>query len=158
MKTKIQFFVSYAHADKRAVDQFLSCLKEQLAPSKHYDYVLWRDTELLAGERWDDVIQQALADCQLGLLLLSPAFLSRSYILARELPQFMESHAKPCIPVMLKSVNLERHDLAGLDAYQIFRLNNQLSFEDCSTARKQHEFAAALFDQIERRLDRLVRA
>ncbi len=156
VKTPIQFFVSYAHADKRAADKFLQRLQEQLAPSRRYDYVLWRDTELLAGERWDDVIHQALAECQFGLLLISPRFLSRDYILTQELPRFIGGDAKPFIAVMLQSVDFDRHDLHGLDAYQIFRLDNQLSFEACGAARKQREFAEALFAQIERRLDRLV--
>ena len=156
MRAQVQFFVSYGRADKRAADKFLQRLEEQLAPSKRYDYVLWRDTELLAGERWDDVIQQALAECQFGLLLISPRFLSRDYILTQELPRFMSGDAKPFIAVMLQSVDFDRHDLHGLDAYQIFRLDNQLAFEDCSTARKQREFAAALFAQIERHLDRLI--
>lgn len=102
------------------------------------------------------MIQQALADCQFGLLLISPMFLSRDYILTQELSRFIGGDAKPFIPVMLKSVNLQRHDLHGLDAYQIFQLAPDLSFEDCGTVRKQREFAEALFDQIEHRLDRLV--
>jgi hypothetical protein len=77
MRTPIAFFVSYARADHRTVDTFLQRLMEQLAPSRRYAYTLWRDTRgVLVGEQWHDEIQQALADCQVGLLLVSPAFLA----------------------------------------------------------------------------------
>ena len=50
MKRLIAFFVSYAHANQRLADDFLTRLREQMAPSRAYDYRLWRDTMLLVGE------------------------------------------------------------------------------------------------------------
>lgn len=88
MRIPISFFVSYAHLDQRPADTFLPRLTEQLHPSRCYAYTLWRDTEILVGERWHDEIQQALAACQLGLLLISPAFLASQYITRHELPRF----------------------------------------------------------------------
>ena len=101
MRTPIQFFVSYAHTDRQPASTCLNLLTQQLAPSRRYDYTLWRDTELLAGERWHDDIQHALDLCHLGLLLISPAFLSSDYITQDELPRFLGRAAKPIIPVML---------------------------------------------------------
>jgi hypothetical protein len=155
MRTSIAFFVSYAHADQRPADTFLRLLTEQLAPSKRYAYTLWRDTNLLVGVRWHDEIQQALADCQLGLLLLSPAFLASEYITQQELPQFIGNDAKPIIPIMLKVVDLQRHDLKGLKDYQIFSLDRAQAFDNCTTNPIRRRFVEALFVQIERRLDRL---
>ena len=80
MKTPIPFFVSYAHADWRTADDFLQRLKRQLAPSRRYDYTLWHDTTIDVGQPWHDEIQQALAACKIGLLLMSPAFLDSDYI------------------------------------------------------------------------------
>src|SRR5262249_26418914 len=155
MRTPIAFFVSYAHADQRPADTFLRLLTEQLAPSKRYAYTLWRDTNLLVGARWHDEIQRALADCQLGLLLLSPAFLASEYITQQELPQFIGNDAKPIIPVMLKLVDLQLHDLKGLRDYQIFSLDRAKAFDNCTTNPIRRRFVEALFVQIERRLDRL---
>ena len=155
MRTPVPFFVSYAHLDSRIATTFINCLTEQLAPSGRYDYALWRDTELLVGDRWHDEIVQALDACQLGLLLISPAFLASDYITRHELPRFVGNGAKSIIPVMLKAVSLQRHDLKGLDQYQIFRLDNVKPFADCTTDATRRRFAEGLFGQIESRLDRL---
>ena len=155
MRTPISFFVSYAHSDSRIATTFISRLTEQFAPSGRYDYALWRDTGLLAGDRWHDEIAQALDACHLGLLLISPAFLASKYITQHELPRFVGNGAKPIIPVMLKAVNMQRHDLKGLEQYQIFRLDNVKPFSGCPTDATRRRFAEALFDQIENRLDRL---
>jgi TIR domain len=155
MRTLVTFFVSYAHADRRSADTFLPWLTEQLAPSKRYAYTYWRDTAILVGERWHDEIQQGLAACQLGLLLVTPAFLASQYIGQHELPQFVGDGAKPLIPVMLKTIDLQRHDTRGLEAYQLFRLDNVRSFADCTSDMLRRRFVEQLFVQIEGRLHRL---
>ena len=155
MRTAIAFFVSYAHADQRPANTLMQRLNEQLAPSKRYAYTLWRDTGLLVGERWHDEIQEGLAACQLGLLLVTPAFLTSKYIAQHELPQFVGDSAKPVVPVMLKTIDLQRHDTKGLEDYQLFRLDNARSFADCTSDALRRRFVEQLFVQIERRLDRL---
>lgn len=155
MRTPVAFFVSYAHADQRAADTCLQRLLEQLAPSKQYAYTFWRDTEIVVGERWHDEIQQALAACQLGLLLISPTFLASKYITQQELPPFLGDGAKPLIPVMLKTIDLRRHDAKGLEHHQLFRLDNAKAFADCTTDALRRRFAERLFAQIEQRLDRV---
>jgi TIR domain len=155
MRITIAFFVSYAHADQRPADSLMQRLTEQLAPSKRYAYTFWRDTALLVGERWHDEIQEGLTACQLGLLLITPAFLTSKYITQNELPQFVGDNAKPVIPVMLKTIDLQRHDTKGLEAYQLFRLDNIRSFADCPSDAIRRRFVEQLFVQIERRLDQL---
>ncbi len=155
MRHPIAFFVSYAHADNPQASTFVECLREQLRPSRRYDYTLWRDTDILVGERWHETILQALTECQLGLCLVSPHFFSSAYITEYELPRFVGDKAIPVIPVMLKPVDWQRHDLKGLEAYQIFRLPPSRAFADCPDARTQRRFVEGLFVQIERRLDRL---
>ena len=155
MQIPIAFFVSYARADRRSADTFLQRLNEQLAPSKRYAYTCWRDTGILVGERWHDEIQQGLAACQLGLLLVTPAFLASEYITQHELPRYVGDGAKPIIPVMLKAIDLQRHDTKGLGDYQLFRLDDARSFADCTTDAWRRRFVEQLFGRIEHRLDRL---
>lgn len=156
MRTTVRFFVSYAHADALTATTFLKRLTEQLAPSKRYQYNLWRDTMLLVGERWHDEIQQALGECQMGLLLVSPAFLASDYIVKQELPRFLGQVAKPVLPVMLQPVDFQRHDLKGLEHHQIFCLDKTKAFGNCGTNATRRRFVAQLFGQIEQRLDRLI--
>ncbi|TSA54360.1 MAG: toll/interleukin-1 receptor domain-containing protein, partial [Planctomycetaceae bacterium] len=115
-RIKVQFFVSYAHKDSEHSSSFIDEFKEMSAPSKKYEYVFWQDTEILPGENWSEEIRDALNKCDLGLLLISPAFLGSKFIDAEELPKFIGDKAKSIVPIMLKMVNLKRHDLKGLDS------------------------------------------
>ena len=158
MKRLIAFFVSYAHANQRLADDFLTRLREQMAPSRAYDYRLWRDTMLLVGEEWNEEIKAALEASELGLLLVSPAFLGSEYITRIEWPHFL-ANRKPVIPVMLEPVDFARHDLRGLEEKQIFRYTptpgtTPRAYADCRGA-SQRRFVEALFLQIENRLDKL---
>lgn len=154
MRTPIIFFVSYARADHTLVDTFLPLLREQMAPSKRYAYTLWRDLDVLLGEPWHAEIQHALATCQVGLLLLSPAFLTSEYIAQHELPLLLGTGGKPILPVMLQTVDAQRQDLRGVALYQIFRLDNAKAFGACA-GQQRRRFVEQLFGRIEQRLDRL---
>jgi hypothetical protein len=154
----VGFFVSYARANKALALRFLTRFEEQLTPSRHYAYHVWRDGRILVGEDWHGEIQRALHDCQLGLLLISPAFLGSQYIERHELPTFVGQDAKPIIPIMLQPVDFERHDLKGLGDQQIFRLDGERfkepkAYGECS-GNQRERFAAALFRQVEQRLDK----
>jgi len=158
-RIKIHFFVSYAHTDDEYSSSFIDEFKEMSAPSEKYEYVFWQDTEILPGENWKEEIREALINCDLGLLLISPAFLGSNFIDAEELPKFAGGKAKPIIPIMLKMVNLKRHNLKGLDSNQIFRVKVEgvkklKSFAQCSSSQRT-EFVYELFDKVEIRLDKI---
>lgn len=159
MKKQIHFIISYARANKNLAGRFIEKFQEQAAPSKKYQYILWRDTQILVGEQWHGEIQQALDQCDLGLLLISPAFLGSQYISEHELPRFVGEKAKPVIPVMLQPVDFDYHDLKGLEKAQIYRLDkprfhSPKAYGEC-TGRQRDEFALDLFRQVEQRLGKL---
>lgn len=160
-KKRVTLFVSYARANKDLAARFLRRFREQTAASRRYRYSFWSDNRILAGERWHQEIQKAARECDLGLLLISPAFLGSHYIDEHELPRFVGSEARPLLPIMLQPVDFERHDLKGLEAAQIFRLDgprlrSPKAFGEC-TGPQRDRFALELFRQVESRLDRLVR-
>ena len=151
-------FVSYAHSDEEYVDPFIKAFREMLAPSKKYDFRMWSDHGILPGEAWAEEIREALEECSLGILLVSPSFLGSEFITEKELPHFIGEKSKPLIPVMLRKVNLKRHDLKGLGEKQIFRLkagpDNYRSYAQCGTSQR-NDFVYDLHEQIESRLDRI---
>ena len=159
-KERIVFFMSYARLNKRLATRFLEYFSEQASASKRYRYELWSDANILAGEDWHREIQNALAKCNLGLLLLSPAFLGSSYIANHELGNFVgEKASKPLIPVLLQPVDFEYQDLQGLDEKQIFRLDkpkfhSPKAFGEC-LGNQRNEFALQLFRHVEKRLGKL---
>lgn len=72
---------------------------------------------------------------------------------------FIGDITKPIISIMLKMVNLKRHNLNGIDSSQIFRLKvngvkERKSFAQCSKSQKA-DFIFELFDKAEARLDKL---
>ena len=89
MRKKISFFVSYAHRNQQLANGFIEKLKDVLAPSKRYEYALWKDDALVIGESWKTQIIKAIDECGFGLLLISPAFLASEFITKNELPSFV---------------------------------------------------------------------
>jgi hypothetical protein len=151
--------MSYAHENSQLAGRFKHLILEQMGPSKGYAYDIWQDEEqLLPGVKWAEGIRDALKDCDLGLLLISPSFLNSKFITDHELPAFVGNHAKACIPVMLGPINLKRHDLKGLETAQIFRFKTSTgqykNLSDCNPMQRR-KFCEQLFDQIEARLDKV---
>ena len=161
MKKKITVFVSYARANRNLATRFLKTFKEQVAPSKQYSYKFWRDNDILVGEKWHEEIQVALGQCDVGLVLISPAFLGSQYIQDHELPKFLKKGGKLVIPVLLQPIDLDRHDLKGLQGTQIFRLDrprfaSSKAYGECSGTQRD-QFALELFRQVEARLDKVMK-
>jgi hypothetical protein len=157
MRRKTKFFVSYSHLNAKIAADLVDRLLQQLRPSRRYEYSLWRDTALLVGEDWDQEIRLALAENDVGLLLISPAFLGSDYITKVELPALLE---RPVLPVLLEAVNPARQDMHGLDAKQILGLpvqGDRRAFADCD-AKARRKLIELLFDQIEKRLDKIAGA
>jgi len=154
-KPVIRYFVSYAHDDKNLKDKLLKPLKQHLAIAKDYCFEAWDDSEILAGEHWHERIQAAIAHCQFGLLLVTPAFLGSTYIQDHELRAFVASNlvdpepGKWAIPVALKPIPFDGSiDLKGLEQLQVFRDGAEKAFNACSTSRTRDKFALELFQQI----------
>ncbi|MEP7251907.1 MAG: toll/interleukin-1 receptor domain-containing protein [Ginsengibacter sp.] len=105
----VSFFVSYAHADEAFKDELL----EFLSPLSRANQIkLWDDRAILVGDKWNDEIIKALEECEVILLLLSPAFLASDYINDVELVSAMESHKQNklrIIPIMVKACDLSSH-------------------------------------------------
>lgn len=156
VRAPVHFFVSYAHDDQFYADDLVRRLREQMKPSRAYEHTLWCDTAILVGEQWRGEILHAIESCNVGLLLVSPAFLGSDFIDREELPRLIGDAKKPVVPVMLQPVSFERHDLKGLAEYQIYRLDRRKSYSECSGDRDRSRFVEALFDEIEQRLDRIV--
>jgi hypothetical protein len=159
VKKKIDLFVSYARSNNALANNFLKRYGEQVAASRSYNYAFWIDTDILVGEDWHAAIDEALKKCDIGLLLISPAFLASNYISEHELPKFVGSGTKPLIPVMLQPVDFERQDLKGLKKHQIFRLEGERfkspkAYGDC-TGNQRDRFVQALFRAVEEKLDKL---
>ena len=151
MRRPISFFVSYRSTEDGLTRELISKLKILFGASRNYELRLWRDRDdVLIGEDWHSVILTAIEECDFGLALISPDYLTRDYIKNFELPKYVGPTAtKPLLPVLLKPLSA-RQDWLGLEAKQIFSVGGK-SFRD---ARNKDQFVEALYEAIERRLDR----
>lgn len=166
MPTDLRYFVSYAHRDQGQVARLLDLLHPRLAIARGYRFSHWIDDQIGVGERWTDEIDAALADCDFGLLLLSPSFFASGFIRRDELPTFIELVAagggatqtrirKPLVPVMLKDLPLDGSaDLAGLEQTQIFRDQAGRSFNR-TRGHTSDAFADQLVARVLEKLRRL---
>ena len=151
MKLDVSFFVSYRSTEDALVCELLRKLKIQFGASKKYRLRVWRDRDdILLGEDWHQEILIAIEECDFGFALISPDYLSRDYIKTFELPKYVGPTAsKPLLPVLLKPLSA-RHNWLGLEAKQVFSVDGK-SFRD---ARNKDQLGEALYDALERRLDR----
>ncbi len=94
--TKPLVFVSYAHADepqhpRENEVQWLTWVKSQFKPLERLGVVKYfTDQNLLGGEDWEQRIHDALARCDLFILLVSPNSLGSEFIVDTEVATILE--------------------------------------------------------------------
>ncbi|WP_417438951.1 toll/interleukin-1 receptor domain-containing protein [Idiomarina sp.] len=148
MKRRIKVFVSYARSNKTGKQQFMAMLSDYAGADARFEFEFWQDSQISIGSDWNESIHTAMAHCDVGLLLLSPAFLQSQYITEKELPVLVQ---KPLLfPVALAPIDFKRHDLKGLQAKQIFRLDAKgleqpRAFSELKSKRRQ-EFVMRLYE------------
>jgi hypothetical protein len=147
-KPVIRCFLSYANADRDLFEAFAQALWAELRISKRYQFKTWNDADLLAGQPWDATIREALTRSDVGILAVSPNMLASDYIREVELPVLTDGRV--VVPVQLKPIDFERHELFGLDRLQFsHKFAENKAFSDCTTHRTRSRWAAELATQIE---------
>lgn len=134
-------FVSYATKDATTAKSLLDLLGPRLATQRDMRIELWRDREILAGERWEEQIATAMRESDFGLLFVSHAFLASEYVTEKELPALM-ADGRIVIPLALEPLDTRRLDLKGLALLQIFHLMpdggpRRLSFDECGGVNRK---------------------
>ncbi len=148
----VRFFVSYAHEDSELPHKLLNKLKIELAAHSRFQFELWTDKEIPLGKKWFAEIQEALEQCDFGLLLVSSAFLGSKFIVKHELPDLLET--KQVVPVGLKPILFDgSQDLKGLEHRQIFFDEKQKAFSEQRSSETQERFVRQLFQKIDKLLE-----
>jgi hypothetical protein len=124
-KRSIKLFVSYAHRDLDYFNVFQKEFYEQLNNSNRYKFTNFDDSQLILGEDWNERLEQKVKECDLGILLISAAFLNSNYIQEKELGTMLEklsteSNFVLC-PIYFKSFDFEEFEF--LKKYQFFKPN-----------------------------------
>jgi hypothetical protein len=111
----LPLFICYAHANERTVRQLIPSLKV-LAKRKYI--APWRDTDLVAGEDWDDAIKDRLSNARIILFMVSRDFLASEYITEQERPLAMRLRNEKkavVVPVILSPCSWRDEDFAKLE-------------------------------------------
>lgn len=158
-RRKINIFISYSHKTKKISTDFIDRFFDYIEPSKKHEYSYWMDTtDLVIGKDWTNQIEQkAIKECDCGLLLISPSFLSSKYIIEKELKSLLEENKK-IVPVALRKIDMNLHDLKGLEKYQIFfydkkNKNNPKAYSEFSSEKDKEQFIGLLFQKLEQLLE-----
>lgn len=100
----LKVFYSYAHEDEQARD----LLDEHLELLARRNVILrWHDRQIIPGQEWNRVIEAALEDADIILLLVSKSFMHSDYVRRHEIPAAMREHAAGrarVVPVLLEDV------------------------------------------------------
>lgn len=109
-------FVSYAREDKDIVAE----LRKPFMPlEKRFGCkLLWDDSLIRSGEIWLAQIEQAMAQARFAVLLMSPDFVSSSFIQNNELPRLLERSQAgqlTLLPMLVGPIDLS---VSGVDQLQ----------------------------------------
>lgn len=103
-------FVSYSHADRESLERLLVHLKPL---QKQGGLDVWADTNIKAGDNWEQEISDALARAAIAVLLISADFLGSDFIVDNELPPLLQAAREKgtrILPVILKPCRFGRDE------------------------------------------------
>ena len=63
MKRTVRYFVSFAHSNGKLSEKLLKKLKDHFGACVGYEFLRWKDSDILAGENWHAEIQSAIHEC-----------------------------------------------------------------------------------------------
>lgn len=112
----VNVFYCYSHKDEGVLDKLrshLSLLRREGLISE------WHDRSILAGEDWNDQIDEHINNSELVLLLISPDFMNSDYCYKIELRRAMERHTSGqsrVVPIILKPCDWKTAPFASLQA------------------------------------------
>jgi|SRR5688572_6118014 hypothetical protein len=82
-----KLFISYSHKD----EEFKDALVTMLAGLQRQGIIEpWQDRQIEAGTEWLKVIEKAMEDCNMAVLLISPDFIASPFIQDKELAHLFQ--------------------------------------------------------------------
>jgi len=118
----VKIFISYSSADRYLREIIQDRLDIYLRSAQNNYETVWTDKEIPMGGDWNEVIQDALTNSNMGILLVSPMFLGSKYSMGEELKIMLERRKTEgylIIPVLLRECNF--YNNKDLSSMQFFK-------------------------------------
>ena len=112
----IRIFVAYARTDGKLREEFAKILA---AWQRDGTVVVWADSKLIGGEKWDETIRAKLEEADLFLFLVNRDALSSEYIDGVEMKRALARHhdgSARVVPVILRRCGWRSTELGTLQA------------------------------------------
>lgn len=146
----LTLFHSYSHADGKTIQPAFERLDalETASPDR---LAQWSDRQILPGNLWRKMINSGLANCQVGILWISPNFLASSFIGDIELPELMNPYTGQnnghVIPALLTETPRILLSDRGLDHLQLYR-HKKKSFQQMNGNAEKSAFITGLYQHL----------
>jgi hypothetical protein len=112
---RAQVFISYSHKDGR----WLNELRKHLTPRVREQAIrVWEDTQLRAGDRWLQSIEEALASAKVAVLLVSANYLASDFIASREIPPILQAQAATGLRIVWIPVSASAYTVTPIKAFE----------------------------------------
>jgi len=85
--SSLKIFISYSHKDEKFKKELVTMLT---GLQRRGIVDAWEDRRIEAGDEWNKSIQDAMNDCDLALLLVSPDYLASRFIQEEEQPKLLQ--------------------------------------------------------------------
>lgn len=108
-------FISYSHKDKSWLKKLITMLDPLV---KNYQFLVWSDQDIEAGENWREKIENHLESSELAVFLVSPDFLASKFIMEVELPKLLEQSEKNNTAILWIPIRHSLFEESGLIEYQ----------------------------------------
>lgn len=150
-KRLVRVFVSYAPENAVLAQAFKQALAAQLRSSKKYEVQFRSDCDILVGELSPSSLEHALKICDLGLLLVSLAFLETTAF--GECSTYIDGECGTSLMLVgMAAVNVDEERLKKLGGHPGSALDRGW-FEDKLSAVEKREFAQQICSDMECCLD-----
>ena len=123
----VRYFVSYSHEDRKPVDSLSRLLDERLRLCKGFKFERWRDKEaMVPGENIPNGVGRAIDRCEIGLQMVSFAYMASKFIRDNERPRFAAREddwsgtKRLGFPIALDRFDFETYDLEEFGGHLLF--------------------------------------
>lgn len=115
--SKVNIFISYAHADLKWLERLKKHLKVLAKYSGSVEY--WEDTKMRGGDKWRDEITAAINKANVAILLVSTDFLASDFIASDELPPILRKAVEEgtrVLPLIVAPCSFEVSEISDFQA------------------------------------------